>query len=371
MPIYMDRHDIPGVTALHVAEVHKQDVKLQGRYDCRALTYWFDEAKGLAFCLIEAPTKEAVERLHDEAHGLIPKKIIEVDRHLVEAFLGRISDPESAVGADDTGLQVFEDPAFRTIMATQLKDAALLKPRYGVTDGLRRLKTHDETVQEAIRLYEGLQVQKAKDGFLASFASASKAVRCASEIQDRFRALQTSGVGMQVAIGLSAGEPVTGGEDFFGEAVQLARRLAYIGRGGQVLVSSAVRDEYQREEGRVVGMDRTLRLLGPMEEQFLDEVMDAIEEVWNDEGLTVEAFGRRVGLSRSQLYRKVTALTGYSANGFIREYRRRRALELLERRQGNIAGIAFETGFANPSYFAKCFRKRFGILPSEYARAVA
>jgi len=72
MPIFMDRHDIPGLTAMDVAEGHKQDLLIQDRYDCRALTYWFDEKRGTAFCLIEAPKKEAVERMHDEAHGLIP-----------------------------------------------------------------------------------------------------------------------------------------------------------------------------------------------------------------------------------------------------------------------------------------------------------
>ncbi len=67
MPIFMDRHDIPGITAMDVAEAHKQDLMIQDKYDCRALTYWFDEKRGTAFCLIEAPRKDAVERMHDEA----------------------------------------------------------------------------------------------------------------------------------------------------------------------------------------------------------------------------------------------------------------------------------------------------------------
>ena len=370
MPIFMDRHDIPGLTAMDVAEGHRQDIKIQDKYNCRALTYWFDETRGTAFCLIEAPAKEAVERLHDDAHGLIPKKIIEVDSVVVEAFLGRISDPETGVRADDSDLLVFRDPAFRTIMATELKDAPLLKPRFGVIEGLKLLKTHDEIIQEAIELYDGLEVKKAEDGFMASFSSASKAVKCAIEIQEHFRTLQMSGVKMHVAVGLSAGEPVTGGDDFFGEAIQLARRLCYIGRGGQVLVSSVVRDEYQREEGRVISQDDAIRVLSPVEEQFLNELMDTIVQVWSEEGLNVEDLGRQVGMSRSQLYRRITALTGYSPNGFIKEYRLRKALELLEGQHGNITQIALETGFSNPSYFSKCFHKRFGILPSHYANAI-
>ena len=50
MPIFMDRHDIPGATAKDVAEAHKQDLAIQDDFNCRALTYWFDEEKGMAFC---------------------------------------------------------------------------------------------------------------------------------------------------------------------------------------------------------------------------------------------------------------------------------------------------------------------------------
>jgi AraC-like DNA-binding protein len=76
------------------------------------------------------------------------------------------------------------------------------------------------------------------------------------------------------------------------------------------------------------------------------------------------------GMSKAQLYRKITDLTGYSPNNFIREIRLRNALKLIEAHKGNISEIAFESGFNNPSYFSKCFFKKFGILPSEYASSI-
>ena len=90
MPIYMDRHDLPNVTAKDVAAAHQEDLKVQEHFGCRGLTYWFDEERQTAFCLIEAPDEHAVKRMHDHAHGLVPHKIIEVDSNVVNAFLGRI-----------------------------------------------------------------------------------------------------------------------------------------------------------------------------------------------------------------------------------------------------------------------------------------
>ena len=69
MPIYMDRHDL-AVTAEDVAEAHRQDVKIQDKYNCKGLTYWFDEKRGSAFCLVEAPNKDCVIQMHDNAHEI-------------------------------------------------------------------------------------------------------------------------------------------------------------------------------------------------------------------------------------------------------------------------------------------------------------
>ena len=87
MPIFMDLHIAPGVTATQVAEAHIKDVKLQEKYCCKAMTYWIDEDKGSVFCLIEAPDRESVKLLHEKAHGLVPNEIIQVNTDLVKARL--------------------------------------------------------------------------------------------------------------------------------------------------------------------------------------------------------------------------------------------------------------------------------------------
>lgn len=72
MPIYMDRHDMEKTTAEAVAAAHLEDLKLQARYGCRAITYWFDEKRRTAFCLFEAPSPVIVREMHRAAHGKVP-----------------------------------------------------------------------------------------------------------------------------------------------------------------------------------------------------------------------------------------------------------------------------------------------------------
>src|SRR6476661_1065624 len=108
MPIYMDVHIVPGVKARDVAGAHRQDLLHQEEYGCSCMTYWIDEGRESVFCLIEAPTKEAVIEMHNKAHGLIPHRIIEVNSTVVESFLGRVYDPAEAETSAE-GLKIFND----------------------------------------------------------------------------------------------------------------------------------------------------------------------------------------------------------------------------------------------------------------------
>jgi hypothetical protein len=80
MPLYMDRHkDVEGLTAGAAAEVHQKDLDIQDKYGAKALKYWFNEEKGEVFCLFDAPSAEAAEAVHREAHGLLADEIVEVE----------------------------------------------------------------------------------------------------------------------------------------------------------------------------------------------------------------------------------------------------------------------------------------------------
>jgi hypothetical protein len=79
MPLYLDTHDhIPGLTGEAVAQAHARDVEVGPKYDVSYLRYWYDEATGKVYCLVEAPSPEAAEAVHREAHGLLADHIQQV-----------------------------------------------------------------------------------------------------------------------------------------------------------------------------------------------------------------------------------------------------------------------------------------------------
>ena len=79
MPIYMDVHKgVKGLTVEAVMEAHKKDLEVQGKHDVKYLNYWYNEDEGTIFCLVEAPSKEAANAVHREAHGLVADEVIEV-----------------------------------------------------------------------------------------------------------------------------------------------------------------------------------------------------------------------------------------------------------------------------------------------------
>jgi hypothetical protein len=79
MPLYLDiHHHIAGMTAEGIEEAHKRDLEVQAKYGVKYLRYWYDLSTQRAFCLVEAPNREAAEAVHREAHGAVADEIIEV-----------------------------------------------------------------------------------------------------------------------------------------------------------------------------------------------------------------------------------------------------------------------------------------------------
>ena len=79
MPLYLDEHEhIPGLTAAAVAQAHARDMEVGPQYGVNYLRYWYDEATGKVFCLVDAPSPEAAVETHREAHGLLADRLVEV-----------------------------------------------------------------------------------------------------------------------------------------------------------------------------------------------------------------------------------------------------------------------------------------------------
>jgi hypothetical protein len=79
MPLYIDTHEkIDGLTAEAVAGAHAMDLATQEKHGANYLRYWFNEGTGRVYCLVDAPSKEAAEAVHREAHGLVADHLVEV-----------------------------------------------------------------------------------------------------------------------------------------------------------------------------------------------------------------------------------------------------------------------------------------------------
>jgi len=79
MPTYLDTHKhIEGLTAEAVAGAHARDMEVGPKYGVTYVRYWFDEATGRVYCLVEAPSAELAEQVHREAHGLLADEIVQV-----------------------------------------------------------------------------------------------------------------------------------------------------------------------------------------------------------------------------------------------------------------------------------------------------
>jgi AraC-like DNA-binding protein len=351
----MDRHDVSeAVTAENVAQLHQADLKIQHEFGCRGLTYWFDEKRKTAFCLIEAPNERAIEEMHSHAHGQVPHRIIGVDATIVESFLGRIEDP---VTAQNTHLNIINDPAFRTIMKIGLKYHSLTDNELTFADN------YHKSIAETILNFDGRIVNQSNTDALASFVSVTKAVSCALEIQSKLK--ETTNNGLKIR--LSAGVPVTEKKVIFEDTIKLAERMVHIANA-EIVVSSEVKDLYKSENLNQFIERKRVLALSPADELFLNRLIDFIEKEWRNNNLTVGDFSSHLGYSKSQLYRKMMLLIGESPNNFLMSCRLDRALTLFNKETGNIAEIAFDSGFSDPSYFSKCFHREHGLSPSDYLR---
>jgi pimeloyl-ACP methyl ester carboxylesterase/AraC-like DNA-binding protein len=104
----------------------------------------------------------------------------------------------------------------------------------------------------------------------------------------------------------------------------------------------------------------------PKNNSFLERVLQSIDAHMEDELFGVEKLCKEIGVSDRQLQRKLKAITSKSPNQLISSVRLHRAKELLLENNHNIAEVAYQTGYSNPSYFSKSFKREFGVTPSDF-----
>jgi class 3 adenylate cyclase len=254
MPLFMDRHDVPGITAEQVAQAHQADIGAAARFGVNFLAYWFDADHSEAFCLAKAPTAADLTAVHQETHGLIPNEIISVAEDDVLRFLGRMNE-----AGDDTD----RITPFRTILFTDLEGSTSILEEVGQSAFMVLLTEHDLIIRRALFAAHGREVKHTGDGIMASFDDVASALECSLGIQAGFEARASDGQTpeLRVRIGLAAGEPVDHNGDLFGSTVTLASRICNAADAGRVLTSDLVQ-ELGSERGFVFDGGREIRLKG-------------------------------------------------------------------------------------------------------------
>ena len=243
MPLYMDIHNLDdGTTAEEVGKAHAKDMEVQEKYGVKFSKYWVNESGKKVFCLAHAPNAEAAERVHREAHGMMPEKIIEVQPELAEGFLGGMETNAAGAVIFPGGGADARDSGIRTILFTDVVNSTTLTQALGDEAALAILGVHDTIVRDALSASGGREIKHTGDGIMASFVSTAGSVRCAIQIQ---RALDKHAQAnpkhpLKVRIGAAAGEPVEQHDDLFGCTVQLAARLCAHAQPEQILVSNAI-----------------------------------------------------------------------------------------------------------------------------------
>jgi DNA-binding response OmpR family regulator len=152
----------------------------------------------------------------------------------------------------------------------------------------------------------------------------------------------------------------TGADDYIQKPFKLKLLKSRINN----LVNSriALRERYSME---VVLKPKDISL-NSADQRFFERIEEILDNNISNETFSSEDFSKAIGMSRMQLHRKLKALTGLSTSEYLRTERLKVASVLLKDKSLNISEIGYQVGFSSPSYFSKCFKETYGMLPSEF-----
>lgn len=371
MPLYIDYHQLEGdLTIEDVRKAHKTDLANQEEYGVRYLQFWVNEKAAMVFCLIEGPNPESCVACHLTSHGNTPCNIQEVEPGFFKLFMGEglpIDDHHMTLTMDGKA-----DPANRTILACDIRGITTFKDVKEYQRMLISTKPKNLVVDSITRFNGRFIEHTTDDSLVGVFNSPINAIRCARSIQDHLLRLakehsENSEWNVVFRLALNDGQPLTKEEGFFEVAIKQAKRLCMIAGPNQIVLSAHLKDlfEMETEASGSLSTPSSVKILTKPKENFINELFEHTEKSLQIESFNVNHLCMLIGKSRTQLYRKITSLTGKSPNEFIKEVRMRKAWNLIKSKQGNISEISLEVGYSNPSYFSKIFHESFGYTPSE------
>ncbi len=342
-------HEQPADNSQSTNSPHRLSISALNHANTR---FWYNSELKKAICFLDAEDKDVLERIAvDEAS---PAVIVEIS---AESF-GRIAEQLNTLHA----IRGEEDVC--VILCRKISQEPIeLEESKRFVD---LMKEFDRKTKKMVFRYGGEWLSSKGDYVLVHFNNLKKAVECSLELRQVFdqcrKKIATCKVSMNIGLSLDLAEKskLQPSE----ASVKLARRLAFI-NSDSVIISHQLSDKKSGFRN-----EKFIRLLSYKEEKFVNKLMDCLEQHWQNENFQVEDIGKQLGCSKSKIYRQIMDLMEQSPNQFIKEYRLNRAIDMIRARRSNISEIAFESGFGSPSYFSRCFQKRFGLNPTDFIQAM-
>jgi len=247
-------------------------------------------------------------------------------------------------------------------------------------------------VKQYVAQYRGTMVNFENDKFIAAFEGPSKAVHCSMDIIDMGSTHE-----IQVAIGIHIKEVTVDEVRFISSETEYyvksilnqagpnqilaTQTVKFLLSGAGLIISpfKSIFDPYTNEVLRLFDIKDSSRVdektevrphndYHPQNASFLEDILQCIDDNLDNEQFGVEALCKNMGISDRQLQRKLKAIANKTPNQLISSVRLHRAKELLLENKCNISEVAYQSGFSNPSYFSKSFKREFGITPSSFVQ---
>ncbi len=322
--------------------------------------------KDKVFFLIEAIDKKSIKKLHGQIDGLILNEILELNNEISRVLLNGDKDFNLSCDTELSDINIFKHPDYRAFLVTDTSNSRLLQHQIGIYKTYKLLSKHEEIIFEKVHEYGGYEIESEEEGRIASFTSSCQALECANSIQEELKQMTDL---LNFKIGVHAGIPIKNSNASKNNIIKFARYLSWLGNEKQIVISSIVHELFTDYDGvNFINDPDRVRWLHPCEGKFLEQLMNVLTENWQNSKFEINDFSIKMSMSKSHLYRNCKKIIGISVNTLLRDYRLMRSLEILNKTDSNISQTTFQTGFNSPSYFAKCFKNKFGFQPTSFLK---
>lgn len=360
MPLYMDVHHIDqNITQEDLNRAHMKDLEVQDTYEVSHKKYFVNFLEKTVFCLMEGPSKKAVHSCHAEVHGVGPCNIIEVSSLTPTFNFHTIIGDEGGKDHWDVALTRSGeiDTGFRTLMLIALSD---------FTPNSRQLT---KEVYRIIKNNDGNIVQQPDQKILVSFLHAQEGMLCLKTLLGYLSKIRD----IDYSLALVTGKPVDDVSSYlFEKTIQQLQTLCLLGQTKMAYVDANTKSLFEKGLNNLSesGYQR-IQFVSSEDFSMFRQLKEILEDNLSYSDFRTSKISDTIGLSKTQCYRKIKELTGMSPSGLILEMRLRKSLIDLKNTEQTVSQIAYGQGFNSPNYFTRAFKKRFKLLPTEFANLSA